>query len=189
MTNPTTYSITFPSAAGTVYGGTLDVTTGKLTVDRAMVDLGTISFSKSSSPSASGGSVFSVPVAIVGAGMASREKYAQNTMLCSSYATAADGIWFASDLPDMSMMVNTNILYVADSRYSDATDFITAISGVQLCYELATPIVYDLDPVTVTTLLAQNNIWADCGDSTVEYRADPTLYINKKIAALAAAMN
>lgn len=28
----TTYSITFPSEAGTVYGGTLDVTTGKLTV-------------------------------------------------------------------------------------------------------------------------------------------------------------
>ena len=35
-----TYSITFPAAAGTVYGGTLDVTTGELTVNWAMVDLG-----------------------------------------------------------------------------------------------------------------------------------------------------
>ena len=32
-----TYTITFPSSAGTVYGGTLDVTTGKLTVDRAQI--------------------------------------------------------------------------------------------------------------------------------------------------------
>ena len=32
-----TYDITFPSEAGTVYGGTLDVTNGVLTVDRAMI--------------------------------------------------------------------------------------------------------------------------------------------------------
>lgn len=32
-----TYDITFPSAAGTVYGGTLDVVNGMLTVDRAQI--------------------------------------------------------------------------------------------------------------------------------------------------------
>ena len=32
-----TYSVEFPSEAGTVYGGTLDVTRGLLTVDRAMI--------------------------------------------------------------------------------------------------------------------------------------------------------
>ena len=32
-----TYDITFPSEAGTVYGGSLDVTTGVLTVDRAQI--------------------------------------------------------------------------------------------------------------------------------------------------------
>ena len=76
-----------------------------------------------------------------------------------------------------------------DARFTDTTAFAEAMSGVQLVYELATPIVYDLTPTEVTTLLAQNNIWADCGDSTVEYRADTKLYIDKKIAALAAAMN
>ncbi len=47
------------------------------------------------------------------------------------------------------------------------------------------------DPITLTadsvkTFLGTNNIWADCGDTTVDYRADPTLFINDKIAALTA---
>jgi hypothetical protein len=33
-------SVTFPDEAGTVYGGTLDLVSGRLTVDRAMLDLG-----------------------------------------------------------------------------------------------------------------------------------------------------
>ncbi len=44
---------------------------------------------------------------------------------------------------------------------------------------LAEPLVIQLDPVTVTTLLGQNNVWADTGDSTVAYRADTKLYIQK----------
>ena len=37
--NGTTYPITFPTEAGTVYGGTLDVTTGVLTVDKNIITL------------------------------------------------------------------------------------------------------------------------------------------------------
>lgn len=32
------------------------------------------------------------------------------------------------------------------------------------------PQTYQLTPTEVTTLLGQNNVWADCGPSTVEYR-------------------
>jgi hypothetical protein len=38
----------------------------------------------------------------------------------------------------------------------------------------------DIDPVTVNTLLGQNNVWADCGDvQSLEYVADTKLYIQK----------
>ena len=61
---------------------------------------------------------------------------------------------------------------------------------VQLVYELATPIEVDLTPNTeISTLYGTNNIFADCGDTTVSYYADPTLYINKKIAAAVAALS
>ena len=57
-------------------------------------------------------------------------------------------------------------------------------TGSQVVYALAEPVEYDLTPTEVNTLLGENNIWADCGDSTVEYRADTKLYMDKKIAAI-----
>jgi hypothetical protein len=64
------------------------------------------------------------------------------------------------------------------------------MDGHYLCYELATPIEYDLDPVTIQTLLGQNNLWADCGlVENCEYPADTKLYIDNKIAAIVATMS
>ena len=49
-----------------------------------------------------------------------------------------------------------------------------------MCFTLVTPIVYDLTDIPeITTLLGTNNIWADCGPSTVEYPCDTKLYIQK----------
>lgn len=153
----------------TVYGGTLDVTNGVLTVDRAMVDLGTLNYFKTSSTSAIGGSVFSVSVSDVGEGMATRDRYAPNTMISSMFTTAPSSVWWVNDIPDLSMSVNTNALYIADNRYADAATFKAAMSGVQLVYELATPITIHLTPQEISTLKGTNNVWADSGDVTVEY--------------------
>ena len=64
------------------------------------------------------------------------------------------------------------------------------LNGVQLVYELATPIEIQLDPVTISTISGQtNNVWADAGDVTVEYAADLKAYIDSKIAAAVAALS
>ena len=55
----------------------------------------------------------------------------------------------------------------------------TPTIGAQVVYELAEPIHYPLTPTEIKTLLGQNNIWADTGDTEVEYRADTTLYIKR----------
>ena len=57
---------------------------------------------------------------------------------------------------------------------------------VELVYELATPITYQLAPTQVTTLLGTNNIWADTGDTAVGYVADTKRYIDKKLGELVA---
>lgn len=154
----------------TVYGGTPDVTNGVLTVDRAMVDMGTLDYYKTSGTSAIGGSVFSVPVSNVGEGMATRDRYASNTMISSMFATAPSSVWWVSEIPDLSISVNTNTLFIADNRYADAATFKTAMSGVQLVYELATPITLPLTPTQIPTLLGTNNIWADTGNVLLTYR-------------------
>lgn len=47
----------------------------------------------------------------------------------------------------------------------------TPTTGAQVVYALASPVTYQLTPQTVTTLAGQNNVWADCGNVTVEYGA------------------
>lgn len=71
--------------------------------------------------------------------------------ICSAYPVMV-GIRYA-DLPDKSMMVGSNFssgttcsIVVNDSSYSDATVFKSAMSGVYLVYELATPTTESADP-------------------------------------------
>jgi hypothetical protein len=66
---------------------------------------------------------------------------------------------------------------------TDPTAFKTAMNGVQLCYELATPQTYQLDPQTIDLLLGDNNVWTDCGSVEVTYKADVGLYIDKKLSS------
>lgn len=175
-----TYSITFPSEADTVYGGTLNVTNGTLTVNRAMVDLGTLNWSAYTLAS----NCFK---AVLSDGKATRTNYSADGA-CSSYAKA-DYITTLRDTDKTFGIgythLSANVCYVAvhDSSYSDATAFKTAMNGVQLCYELATPITYTLTPTEIKSLYGENNIYADCGSTSVTYRADTTSYIGKIITA------
>ena len=55
----------------------------------------------------------------------------------------------------------------------------TPTIGAQVVYDLATPLTVQLAPQEVETLLGPNNIWADTGNTTVKYRADTGLYVQK----------
>lgn len=159
----------------TVYGGTLDVVSGVLTVDRAMVDFGTLNWTY-----VSGGSYFYAVISNKAKGF--------DNIVCSAYETAPRA--GVENLQDGQIVggMNDTAVYIKDSRYTDATAFKTAMNGVQLCYELATPQTYQLTPQEVQTLLGQNNVWSEQGDVDVTYKADIQLYIDKKTNELAVAI-
>ena len=56
-----------------------------------------------------------------------------------------------------------------------------ASNPLQFVLKLAEPFTVQLTAEDITTLKGQNNIWNDCGDAAVEYRADTKLYIQKVI--------
>jgi len=178
-----TYSITFPTEAGTVYGGTLDVTKGELVVDRAMVDLGTMTWNYSGEDSNHRFSA-NMPPNYKRPGSAA----GRANIVCSSYASNPDVVSVVNAL-GISGYQNSNGIFVRDLAYSDVSTFITAMSGVQCVYPLATPITYTLTPQEITSLLGANNLWADTGDTEVEYRADAKLYITKKITEAVSALS
>lgn len=162
----TTYLVTLPSSAGTVYGGTLDVTNGVLTVDRAITTVGALTW----------GSINGIFYSNTFSDL--REKGASN-IICSSYATSNVTSWSSvEDKRVVGNIANGNI-YIKDTTYNDVGSFTSAMSGVQLVYELATPQTYQLTPTEIKTLLGVNNIWADTGDSDVEYCANTQLYIEQ----------
>ena len=188
-TNPTTYSITFPTEAGTVYGGELDVTNGTLTVDRAMVDLGTLSWYASPNPAGMVGSnmdVLTFPSALYSnpnvVSDVMCEKFKTSTY--NSVTTGTDGIavFGSGDVRYIRIFYDGYIGKTAKEVKAD-------LDGVKLIYTLLTPTTYHLTPTEIKSLLGDNNIWADAGDTTVTYRADTAKYIDKKIAEVINALS
>ena len=158
----TTYSVDWTSEAGTVYGGTLDVVTGVLTVDKAMVDLGTLTWSYANS-------IFVATLP------SDSYNYASSVnALSDCYAfvgTVQNGTFDMQGKADCSFALyyNTNyptsrVAYVKNTAYTDAATFKTAMDGHQLVYELATPLTYQLTAQDIITLVGDNYIWSDSGD-------------------------
>ena len=152
-------TITFPAAAGTVYGGEMDVVNGKLRVTHAEVDLGTRSWAKQNE---SGFFVFYT------SGIFQNAKIAP--VICSQYKNASVNSHATLKENEVCWFNTTDRqITIRDTNYTDATTFKTAMSGVQLVYELATPIEYDLTPEQLTTLAGQNVVWSDVGPISLEY--------------------
>ena len=159
-----TYSITFPAAAGTVYGGTLDVTTGELTVNWAMVDLGAKNWYPST---AAGRTRFRTSITDI---ERISSPNVRASLLCSNYPTKTANQTYQG-ITGVSLQQNSADIYIYDQQTESMTtaEFKSAMSGVQLVYKLATPQTYQLTPTEVTTLLGDNTIWADTGDVSVTY--------------------
>ena len=169
-----TYEVSFGSA-GTVYGGTLDVTTGVLTVTKKAVDMGSLGWTMPAT------SIFQSPIF---SDAVTPTVLGDEGSICSMFERVnypsgwADGKYTMCDINYSSL----KRAHVYDTTHTTAAAFTTAVTGQTLVYTLATPIEYNLTPTEVRTLLGANNIWSDTGDTTVEYRADTGLYIDKKIA-------
>lgn len=173
-----TVSVDWTTEAGTVYGGTLDVTAGVLTVDRKVEMLNGAS-SEAWSFNQVGSS------AIYRAGHVLSDAVQANDVAIT--ANKYKGVTFnARD------NTTANITWVYDAEHMlsinvtettlDAFKASLASTPLQVCYQI-TPVTYQLTPTEVATILGQNNIFADTGNVTVQYRADTKLYIDKVISA------
>ena len=176
--NSTVYNISFASA-GTVYGGTLDVTSGMLTVTHKGVDMGTLAWVYRSGNV----SVFSVPISDMKAAPSVGTEFAD--VIADAYTMAYNAssnstLVSALATGQMGTLRTGASVYVGDGSYSTAAAFKAAVTGQTLVYELAQPISVQLDPVSVASLIGNNNIWSDTGSvASCEYRADTKLYLEK----------
>jgi hypothetical protein len=156
-----TYAVDWTTQAGTVYGGTVDVVTGLLTVDRVMVDMGERNYTKGKRNTDNTGYVF----------------YFRDTTFKNRGELISSQFKEVFNIPNWeSLPVNccnsasgSYIIFCAD--YPDTATFKAAMNGVQLVYELATPLTYQLTPQEVATLLGANRVWSNAGDISLVYHA------------------
>lgn len=154
---PSSVTDYYPYTGRQVYGGELDVTTGVLIARYGMVDMGTLTYNVGG-----GGTQFYTTITDASNSPANNDAY------CSNYprTTIVSG-W--GDLTDKHFALYNKAVRVYDTSYSTAADFKTAMAGVQLLYELATPLTIQLTPTEVQTLTGTNNVWADSGAVNVSY--------------------
>lgn len=162
--NGNTYTI---SLGGTRYGGTLDVTTGTLTVTHGIVDLGTLTWSGNQRFTAT----VSDALKAVGGGTIPN-------WVCSSLKIATPNAVYANTVDSAVSFYGAKLIQARANSITDATAFKTAMDGVQLCYELATPTTVSLTAEDIELLTGTNYVWADTGDSTIEYGQDPNKIYN-----------
>ena len=160
-----TISVSWASEAGTVYGGTLDVVTGELKVTHCGSDLGGFTWHRHNDGYYYSGSVTQ---------LAKPNSASINSIFPSSQSASGDRLYIG---------YAANI-YAFCASVSTAEDFKTLVTGQTLVYELATPIVYQLDPVTVNTLLGNNTVYVDCGSVTVDYPADTGIVVAEQSNAI-----
>lgn len=173
-----TYSITFPSSAGTVYGGTLTVQedgTGTLTVDKAMLTLNTVDMDNNNDyPGWRDTGVGE----IVGYGLNVGINEAVSNI---SPAIAEGGRW--------AIGVNTNnhggtILLNAQYFNKNQDEWIALGMDVSILFPFATPQTYTLTAPQISTLLGSNVMWADAGEMSAEYYYKDTTAPTPKEKAL-----
>lgn len=147
----------------TYYGGNLDFTTGKLTIDTASFDLGDLTYTMSAS-----GQLRSNPsgVLLVSGG--------QSSALCERYknyvGTQPDEF---NALDNVFSVGNTNLsvvsIVIRDSSISDPNDAPTILSGTKLTYKLATPTEITLSEEEIALLKGQNVLSTDGDDISLTY--------------------
>lgn len=181
-----TIPITFPNEVGTVYGGTLDVVSGVLTVDSELevfneVENGNIisrlNYLGSSGSVGTVGDYSRISFAVrteVDQSKYSRISSSYTQKMCNMLKHS-----FAYNEESAHWYRNT-ILYsffpttLVGSTIGSVVAYLTSIKDttpLSFWIPLTTPITYQLTPTQITALLGQNNVWADAGGSTtVIYR-------------------
>lgn len=128
------------------------------------VDLGTLTWMKTSSQS-SVGDYFYAPVSAIGFKRLGAFGITVHNILCSKYITVARN---PNAFVDKTIVLDGDSIAVSqiqvkDTAYTDATAFKQAMSGVILYYELANPIVTDISSLIPDDFL--RNIEVEAGGS------------------------
>lgn len=172
---------TFNTELGrTVYGGTLDLTTGELTITHAYVDLGDLHWTTS----------LSLQTPNLFGAYINNKKDGYRNFKTTSYRTVKkiDTMLANGEATGTTITIDEPMTYifVKDERATTAEEFTTLVTGQKMVYELATPQTISLTPTEVMMLENNNTIWADSGRVQLTYLSKAAQRVQSMNASLKA---
>ena len=174
--NGSTVSITFPLEAGTMYGGTLDVVKGTLTLTHKGGFFNDLYSSGLTAMTTNASDVrrWGLPKSMFD-GMANAvSNNRPEDFLCSAYKT----ISAANTMARMKgiSVTQSGLVVIFDENYSDKattsnSGAVTYFSNINpfFVWRLETPITYQLTPQEINTIIGINTIYANTGNVSVYY--------------------
>lgn len=166
--NPASKTITLPFGQ-TVYGGTLDWTTGVLTITHGIIDMGTIVWQFNST-------MWGKPI-FYGRIPNKAPGYMVQSTSYKFAASATDPAYL--NLYEIMGYISNATLYVCDNRYDSSDAFAKSVSGETTVYQLKAPITIQLTPQEIFSLSGVNTLYTDTGDTTVSGLADSVATLQK----------
>lgn len=165
VNTPTDYEIAFGADVGTVYGGTLDVVAGTLTVDMAIVKLSSLGWVIHDEDTHR----FRAPLSDMEPPVTAEERL--TGILATSYKISDTTA--ISNMPDLSIMRGSSTsapyrrIYLRNTSCTTADELIGSFTTAdELVYKLAEPHTYTLTQTEIETLIGTNVVTADTGDIT-----------------------
>lgn len=148
-----------------IFGGTLDLVTGVLTVDRAMVTLDGVTdgrkFTGSFGATSNGYSVYwndDIP----------RDSNAISDRFVAS-RSGVDNMPLGSFVGGSGVIGTWTFILPSSITSKDEANAWLTENPTTIVYELTTPQTYQLTPHQIQTLVGQNNVWSDAGDVEVTF--------------------
>jgi hypothetical protein len=179
----TTYSVSWQTEAGEVYGGEIDLVSGVLTVTHKEITFDGVTEGKMFT-NKSGGSSPNYFLSLYDGylfgknevGWVSVDEMQEQGMINSHYDYFNLYTGFRAYVGDNLTASQPRLFFGPDSTITTidlanqwlATQYANGTPW-QVKYPLATPITYQLSPQQIKSLLGSNNIWCDTGDVDVEY--------------------
>ena len=146
------YSISWQTQCGTVYGGSIDVVSGVLTVDVKKLD------------NAKNLSWVATNTAGVFYASISDKKVGYSSWVISPEYSYYNGYFSGMGNNQLASNSSYKFVYIKNTNCSTVDELKEALAGVPFYYITNDVQTYQLSPTQVNSFLADNNIFADCGD-------------------------
>lgn len=156
----TTIPITFPSEAGTVYGGYIDLINGELVQTHYVITIDKESnITQERTSHGVKTEIYHLPYTGANKNAISTNGYGirERSSASWNYPTASKLYLYPDDANVTSVIIGIPDINMTQAEW---VDWLSMHGPIQVYYELAEPIHYPIDPQTLKSLRGTNNLWS-----------------------------